>query len=242
MESNVQKGSIPTTADNTKVNFDINSLEILFQANKSKKWVSTNAISLLARLMPHELFRQLPFGQADLSDADLRMIDSTDALIGRDLVGANLTETYLVRAKLGVRANLANAKLERASLIGVDLTEAYLGGAFLKGVNLTKAYLGGAYLGEANLASANLRRANLAGAILEKAILAGAILERAILGEAQLREAYLANANLKGAYLVGADLREADLRGADLRGANLVGADLRGANLDVTNLKGISSY
>ena len=70
-----------------------------------------------------------------------------------------------------------------------NLSDAYLRGANLIGVNLRGANLSDAYLSDANLIGANLRGANLRGANLSDAYLIGA----------NLRGAYLRGAYLRGA-------------------------------------------
>jgi hypothetical protein len=61
-------------------------------------------------------------------------------------------------------ADLREANLERASLMG-----AFLPGADLQRANLIEANLSGAFLSGANLEWANLKRANLAEANLDRA-------------------------------------------------------------------------
>ena len=92
-----------------------------------------------------------------------------------------------------------------------DLSEAELRGAYLMGANLRRTNLIGADLSEANL-----RRANLIGADLSEADLIGANLS-----EADLRRANLTRANLSGAKLNRVDIRGTDLKEADLSGADL---------------------
>ncbi|HGG6523473.1 TPA: pentapeptide repeat-containing protein [Salmonella enterica subsp. enterica serovar Bareilly] len=91
----------------------------------------------------------------------------------------------------GSRANLCDADLFGANLLGADL----------RGANLCDADLFGANLRGANLCGADLRGADLRGA--------------------NLRGADLRGADLRGANLRDADLRDANLCGADLRGADL---------------------
>ena len=102
----------------------------------------------------------------------------------------------------GERANLREANLSGACLIGAHLREADLSGACLIG----------AHLREADLKLSNLSRANL--------------------GWAKLCGADLREANLSGAFLIGANLSGACLIGANLSRANLRGANLYKAKLD----------
>ena len=95
---------------------------------------------------------------------------------------------------------------ERADLRGADLSEAELRGAYLMGANLRRADLRGADLSEAYLTGANLR---------------GADLRRADLRRANLTKADLRRANLSGAKLNRVDLRGTDLKETDLSGADL---------------------
>ena len=117
------------------------------------------------------------------------------------------------KGKLGKRADLGFANLQKADL---------------RGANLQKANLLGADLQEADLGVANLQKANLINAKLQEAYLRGA----------KLQEAYLRGANLQGAYLFSADLQKAYLGNANLQGANLVGA----VGLTVSQVKFAKSW
>ena len=163
-----------------------------------------------------------------------------------DLEDANLSEAKLECASLfGV--NLKGAFLLKANLDRADLREAHLEGANLLGAhlqeaNLREAHLEGAILREAHLKEANLREAHLEGAILfdarlEKADLRDAHLENAHLDWAHLREAHLEGANLEKAHLQDANLRGAHLKEANLREAHLEKADLRKAQLEKADLR-----
>ena len=92
-----------------------------------------------------------------------------------------------------------------------DLSEAELRGAYLMGANLRRANLIGADLSEAYLMGANLRGADLSEADLRRA---------------NLTRANLRKADLSGANLSGAKLNRVDLRGTDLKETDLSGADL----------------
>ena len=102
----------------------------------------------------------------------------------------------------GERANLREANLSGACLIGARLREADLSGACLIG----------AHLREADLKLSDLSRANL--------------------GWAKLCGSDIREANLSDAYLIGAHLNRANLIGANLSRANLRGANLYKAKLD----------
>ena len=90
---------------------------------------------------------------------------------------------WLADSATGQRANLRDANLRGANLIGANLRDANLRGANLIGANLRDANLAWANLIDANLIGANLAWANLRGA--------------------NLRGANLAWANLRGASLRG---------------------------------------
>jgi len=105
---------------------------------------------------------------ADLGDADLSGADLSNALllnanlIVADLSGADLSNALLDNADLV--ADLSNADLSGASLLGADLRDANLLGADLRDANLIGADLSRADLSEANLNGADLENANLSGA------------------------------------------------------------------------------
>ena len=125
-----------------------------------------------------------------------------------DLIGANLTDGNLVRARLF-----------HADLFGADLS----------GARLWYAHLASAQLGAADLTRARLHFASLYDADLHRAVLAGADLTYARLDRAILVGADLTGATLHGAALNGANLNGANLSGAALDGAQLDGAQLNGA-------------
>src|SRR5918992_1546628 len=105
---------------------------------------------------------------ADLGDADLSGADLSNALlfnanlIVADLSGADLSNALLDNADLV--ADLSNADLSGANLIGADLSDANLFSAGLSEANLIGADLSRANLSEANLNGADLENANLSGA------------------------------------------------------------------------------
>ena len=125
--------------------------------------------------------------------------------------------------KEGEKAVLIRAKLKRADLYGLRLSQA----------NFQQADLRGADLSEADLYEADFQDANLIDATLEWASLDGANLKWADLQGADLRWA-----NLEGTNLTGANLRFADFEGANLKGAILCEADLYGTNLRNTDMQG----
>ena len=138
----------------------------------------------------------------------------------------NLHEKWLNCEDGGKRANLSNADLRKANLIGADLSSA----------DLRKANLIGADLSSADLSNTNLIGANLSNADLSNTNLSDANLSNANLSNADLRYADLRYSNLRYASLENANLRYVDLRYADLIYADLIYADLRYSNLRNTNL------
>ena len=105
---------------------------------------------------------------ADLGDADLSGADLSNALllnanlIVADLSGADLSNALLDNADLV--ADLSNADLSGASLLGADLSDGNLFSADLSDANLIGADLSRADLSDANLVGANLENANLSSA------------------------------------------------------------------------------
>lgn len=148
------------------------------------------------------------------------------------------------------KANLRNADLRNAVLIGVnlegaDLTYADLSGAEMGGANLLYAHLGGTKLVGALLDGASLSRTSLVGANLSGANLSGANLTYASITKANFQGAVLAKANLAEAYISDADFSNADMREVGLKRASLsdtsfYGADLTDASLWLHKAQGCS--
>lgn len=105
-------------------------------------------------------------------------------------------ELWLEGAYGGEKADLSEAELRGAYLMGANLRR-----ADLRGADLSEAYLGGANLRGADLSEADLRRANLTRADIRRADLSGANLSWAKLNRVDIR---------------GTDIKETDLSGADL--------------------------
>ncbi|MFJ3831440.1 pentapeptide repeat-containing protein [Streptomyces sp. NPDC090046] len=145
--------------------------------------------------------RYLPFGFANLVDADLRHA----VFWGVDLNGAWCAGVNFAYAEL-IDVNLKNAQMQWA-----DLTSVVLEDTSLRGADLSEAILVGA-----NLIRADLRDATLDQADLSSADLYGA----------NLRGADLGGSDLRRANLTGADLTGADLTGALLDGAKGVPAEV----------------
>jgi uncharacterized protein YjbI with pentapeptide repeats len=104
--------------------------------------------------------------------------------------------------------DIPNTCLVKASLTGVDFSDANLGGS-----NLSNAILVTTNLNGANLASAALTNAVAIGAKMSNAYMSEAILTDAHLGSADMRGAIMRKARLNGAKLDKADLAKADLEG-----------------------------
>lgn len=178
--------------------------------------------------------------QADLTGADLRRA----TLIGTDLRGAWLScadpETlYLTSDRdaagcaTASRADFSKAKLDNATMLGIDLRRGKLEEAQLQGTNLSNTILTGA-----DLTSAHLEKASLEAAEAQGALLLFARLQGANLNGARLQAANLSSARLQAAYLRRADLRGTDLSNADFEAATLEFAMLQGANMADAQIKG----
>lgn len=150
----------------------------------------------------------------DLRGADLRRADLAGLPLTRMRAGLAYEEWPHVPEE---QREQASAHLDRANLREASLEGAILVGAPLVRANLSAAHLEGASLIEAHLEQADLREAHLEGA--------------------DLHTARLERAHLRGAYLAGADLHDATLEGADLNAADLAGVALYGAHLEGVNLR-----
>jgi uncharacterized protein YjbI with pentapeptide repeats len=157
-------------------------------------------------------------------------------LTGADLSEAHLEEAELVGTNLE-KVVLREAHLEQAALARARLERAFLARAHLKGADLSEAHLERADLSEVRMPGTTLR-----GAHLEQAYLSGAHAERADLSRARLEKGYLSEAHLEQANLSEAHLEEGYLSGADLQGADLSGAHLEGAYLGEAHLEHTSLY
>jgi uncharacterized protein YjbI with pentapeptide repeats len=116
--------------------------------------------------------------------------ESSRDLIGIDLRGANLCDTYLFAMNLN-NANLAGANLLRAEydnvdLSGANLSHAYLASSILTGVNFNNADLSYADLNGARMISTSLHSANLYACNLLFANFGDAILTNADLTDARI--------------------------------------------------------
>ncbi len=183
---------------------------------------------------------------ADLTEATLSVppppgTDWTDETVG-EIRGARLNQMNLRFAR-GYRAFLINAKLWRANLEGVYLSEADLRGANLREALLRSAILDRAQVTHAVLVSANATGANFAAADMRFVDLSYGTFENAVLSNARISGASLYAVNLRNAQLLRTDLSRTDMRDTKLEHAvlsfaNLEQADLSSAKLEEANLTG----
>src|SRR6266516_6562575 len=152
----------------------------------------------------------------DLRGADLRYVDLHALPLAR--LRGSLTRQEWDDATAEQRAAAA------VLLTGADLSEAHLEEAELIGTDLEKVSLHEAHLEKAHLARAHLQRAFLARAHLEQAYLNGAHLEKADLSEARMEKA-----DLSGAHLEDTSLYKAHLEGAILNSTLVEDAQMKKA-------------
>jgi len=155
--------------------------------------------------------------------------------------GADLSEAHLEEAEL-IGVDLEKVSLHEAHLEKADLVRAHLERAFLARAHLKEADLSEAHLGKADLSEVRLQGATLKGSHLEQAYLSGGHLEKADLSGARLEKVYLSEAHLEKALLSEAHLEEGYLSGAYLQGADLSRAHLEGAYLNEAHLEDTSLY
>lgn len=156
-----------------------------------------------------------------------------DAVPGPKLNLANF------RYARGYRTVLVNARLWRANLDGICLSESDLRGANLRESVLRSAALDRMQAEKANFVSADARGANFAAADLRESDFSYANLENANFSGAKLNSASLYAANLQHATLLRADLSRADLRDVKLEKANLTLSLLRETDLSSAKLSGV---
>jgi uncharacterized protein YjbI with pentapeptide repeats len=158
------------------------------------------------------------------------------------IAGAKLNQMNLRFAR-GYRAFLINAKLWRANLEGVYLSEADLRGANLREVLLKNAVLDRAQLTHAVLVSAKATGANFSAADMRFVDMSYGTFENAVLSNARISGASLYAVNLKNAQLLRTDLSRTDMRDtrlehAVLSFANLEQTDLSSGRLENASLTG----
>jgi uncharacterized protein YjbI with pentapeptide repeats len=156
--------------------------------------------------------------RADLSGANLsharlnRSNLSGINLRGANLIGADLSDVHMDLEKAGrdgslvqigkarysvFRANLSHAQLSQADLREANLIGADLSGAQLQGADLTKANLSYANLQGVDLTDATLTEAVLIGTNLQGADLSGTTLTWAVLDDADVRSAKVTEEQLQ---------------------------------------------
>ncbi len=175
----------------------------------------------------------LPYGYKFINryivGPNVNLIDAE--LEGQDLTGVDLTNVYLIGARLdNVKGQLA-AHVRATLSVGYKFINRYIVG---RNVDLTNADLEGQ----------DLTGADLTGVDLSNAVLTNATLTN-VKGQLEAADNITLSTNYKIAnnYIVGpkVDLTDADLRGADLNEADLSNADLTQADLTgatLTNVKG----
>ncbi len=105
--SSEQRRSKTSNAVSTNASFDYKKLEAWFCSNPREVWVSSNVISILAKLLTHEQLCELPLMTADLSRADLSHADLSHAdLSYADLSYADLSYADLSYADLSYTLQL----------------------------------------------------------------------------------------------------------------------------------------
>jgi len=158
------------------------------------------------------------------------------------IAGAKLNQMNLRFAR-GYKAFLINAKLWRANLDGVYLSEADLRGANLREALLRSAILDRAQLAHAVFVSAKASGANFSAADMRFVDLSYGTFENAVLSNARISGASLYAVNLRNAQLLRTDLSRTDMRDSRLEHAvlsfaNLAQTDLSSARLEEANLTG----
>ena len=143
----------------------------------------------------------------------------------------------------GCHVNLQGSWLNGADLREAHLEHAVMVGAYLQRTELENSHLRNVDLTEACLTLANLTAADLREAIFHKARLLDALLNRARLQStkffwAQMQGVKLIEARMQGAVLDEVDLQGADLSRAQLQLATLSGVKLQAAGLGGTQLQG----
>jgi len=133
-------------------------------------------------------------------------------------------------------AHLRDIDMNRAILIGINLSGADLRSSNLSWSSMDNSILVNADLSGSNLEAILLRESNLAGAEFNNANLNFALLTNSNMYAADFDGAILTYAELINSDFTGAFMRYADLRGANLENANLTFADLSYANLYEANV------
>jgi uncharacterized protein YjbI with pentapeptide repeats len=132
---------------------------------------------------------------------------------------------------LGEYADLSDASLADAQLIGLKLNNAIFDDADLRSANLSQSNLRYASFDGTDLSSANLENANLQNAWFLEADLSQSNLYLADLSNTLVEKTSLVNADLTSAYLSNTRFFESDLTKATLNYATLIMTNLTTSNL-----------
>ncbi len=145
-----------------------------------------------------QVLKEYAEGRRDFSRLDLHGLDLRQAILrGVDLRGTNLQDTVLVETDL-YHSWLDNADLERAKLLGVNLSDSRLNGTNLQQTDFRSAYLVGAEINKSDL-----RRADIRGANLLNVKLIGTDLRNADLSHSNMIATVLYQADLRGCRVYG---------------------------------------
>ena len=180
---------------------------------------------------------------ADLNEASLstplpKGTPWTDDNLAK-ISGARLNEMNLRYAR-AYRAFLVNAKLWRANLEGIYLSEADLRGANLRETLLRSGIFDRSLLSHAVLVSANATGANFSSSDLRFADLSYGTFESAVLSNARASGASLYAVDLRNAQLLRTDLSRTDMRDTRLEHAVLSFAGLEQTDLSSARLEDAS--
>ncbi|MGZ3638767.1 MAG: pentapeptide repeat-containing protein [Ktedonobacterales bacterium] len=194
---------------------------------------------LLAHMLAQESHDERHEARHDESDEEGHE-ESHEERPGIDLRGADLRRSDLSGLPLmRMRGGLALEEWPIAADEQRDMATVRLDRANLRDAHLENAILVGAHLGRAELDGAHLEGAVLAATHLERASLQSAHLEGAMLVHAHLEYADLTEASLLGTDLHDAQAQSANLTRADLRGTYLWNIQLQGGRLRGTRLQGL---
>lgn len=180
------------------------TLEECFAAGASFAWASLNEAEL-----PRTNFDEADFRHATMTDARLE---------GASLRRASMDRVYAPRLRASDGADLSEATLRYAVLVGASFARSTLIGAKFTESDLTRSTFAESRLEGAELLAVEAKGASFAGARMSAASLAGS--------------------NLLGVRFEGTQLTLGDLSGANLYGAELWRAELTDVRLDGANVEG----
>ena len=228
---------------------DCNQIPIMQLRDKDLRYASMDGATLVRADL-----RGSTFNGAEMRNADLRRVnmnwDTDIPNTDTETAGSTTPDRHHAESadgddqgdlmvRVGLRADMARAKLEAADLTGADMRDADLTKAYLKSAVLDNAWLMGAHLTGANLMKATFNKTDLTGADLTSADLNGADLTGATMTTVDFTRARFVGARLAGSKLNGvSSCAKADFTSADLTGANLAGANFTGANFGRATLAG----